>query len=511
MMNVQQTHHRVHTELEQEIVRFTIGNGFGLYESYANDVPISIKQKCDFEMKTQGAVRVAYGKEYLAAEQELGQDVARSIGGVLHYHESTFGGITHWTPNVYYRADKHYYIGQKFLRRVKTLCFDIDQKMSVNQVLFAFEQLEVNCRPYLILSTPKGVQFFVSYEEAWFGSEKAITYAKNIALQLKKVISDLLPIDEAKDVFGWSRFPREETVMYFEPTNTWNNEEAKEWLAEQNLTNSKVFSNGGYLTQRAGIVLRETGEVGMRNKILVQLAVMAKMDGLSIEEAEGLLLDWNAKMDVPLRLNEVKSPLRTVYRSDYKLDFDFIEEVTGFRPRAIRFVKHKKNRENRKYDHKFELVNDIQSHFKKVLPEGEGNGLPLEISSRQLAESIFGEAKKHKSVTRALEVLHEADKSIVVRKKVDRNGTPLKGRNAGYLVYRTQDLVTVIRQAKQAKSALLIGLVYRAATFAQKHQETFVSKAKHSTDFNVPIAYKVSTRTLHVNQAYLDTLPVRNG
>ncbi|TCI25316.1 hypothetical protein EVJ32_10985 [Exiguobacterium sp. SH5S4] len=508
MLNIQSNHHRVHTKLEQEIVRFIIGDGFGLYESYANDVPVSIKQKCDFEMKTQGAVRVAYGKEYLGTDQEFGQDIARSIGGVLHYHESSFGGVTHWTPNVYYRADKHHFIAQQYLRRVKTLCFDVDQKMSVNQILFAFEQLDVNCSPFLILSTPKGVQFFVSYGEAWFGSEKAITYSKSIASQLKKVVSDLLPIDDAKDVFGWARFPREETVMYFDPSNTWNNSEAKEWFAEQNVMNKKLFAHGGYLTQRAGIILQETGEVGMRNKVLVQLGIMAKMDGLSLGEAEEIALNWNAKLDIPLRRNAVTSPLRTVFRSDYKLDFNFIESVTGHRPRAIRFVKHKKSRDVRSYDHKHELVHDIQSHFEKVLPEGEGESMPLEVSTRQLADTLFGEVKKHTSITRALEALHKADSRFVVRKKVDRNGKPLRGRGAGYLVYRTQDLLNMIKEAKQMKKQLLTSLVYRAATFAERHHETYTSKTKDSLEINVPIANKVSTRTLPMNTQYLEIIPL---
>lgn len=508
MGNALKTVHRVHTSLEEKVVRHIIGDGFGLYESYANDIPISIKQKCDFELKTQGAVRVAYDKKYIGEEQEIGQDIARSIGGVLHYHESSFGGVSHWTPNIYARADHHSYISTNNLRRVQTICFDIDQKMSVQQILFAFEYMGFDFLPFLILSTPKGVQFFVRFEEAWYG-EKGINYAKDIANRLKKEMN-VLPIDTGKEVFGWARFPREETIMYFEPSNVWNCEEAKEWHSEFRVDRFRT-GKSMYTKQAWYNELKKYGEVGNRNSIILQLASANCKDEIPFEDALEEILAWNNALSVSQKPSEVIRTVRSSYDvGGYWFDTDMIEDFTGFSVVTKGWYKHKKTREQRKYDHKHELVDDLtssfKSHFEKVSPEGEGEVMPLEVTSRQLAQNLFGEVKKHKSITRALEAIHNAPSGFVVRKKKDANGNALKGRGAGYLVYRTQDLINTIRRAKQVKTMLLTSLVYRAATFAEKHQEQYVSKSKYTPELMCQLPIKVSTRTLTVYEQYLEIL-----
>lgn len=480
--------YRIPAQIEEEVVRLIIGDGFGLYESYANDIPVSIKQKCDFEMKTQGAVRVAYGKEYLSANQQVGQDVARSFGGIMHYHQSSVSGVTHWTPNVYARADHHSHVSTDNLRRVQTICFDIDQKMSVQQILFAFDYMGLDFHPFLILSTPKGVQFFVRFDEAWYG-EKGVNYVKDIANRLKKEM--ILPIDTGKDVFGWARFPRKESILYFEPTNVWPCENAKEWYGEQK---SDRFRSGKsmYTQQKWYAELKKCAEVGRRNDVTLELAIANYRDNVGLEEALEEILVWNSSLDVPETQNRVIQTVKTVYKKGYWFNTKLIKDYTGLSVQTRGWHKHKKSREQRKYDHKDELMSDLLLHLDMQL-----TGQHMETSSRKLAEDLFGEVKKHKSITRVLGDLNKSNSGFVVRKKKDSNGNVLKGRNAGYLVYRTQDLINIIKTAKQEKSSLMLSLVYRASTYAEKHHETFVSKAKHTVDLMCQLPIKVSTRHMY--------------
>ena len=245
---------RQHSYLEQEVLETIFGRGIGLYDNYANNVPRSIKQKCDFELKTQGSIRVAYSKESIFDLSLGGQDIARSIQGVLHYHNNSHSGVTHFTPNTYYKAVKPSDIADENLRRVRTFGFDIDQKTSVQQILFAFEVAGIPCKPTLILKTPKGVQFFVVFadNEAWYGSASAVQYAKAIGEAIRSSLyEEGLPIDLNNSLFGWARFPREETIMYFEKKNVWSKDEATEWFQELGLKRGNASVNGSWLTSKA--------------------------------------------------------------------------------------------------------------------------------------------------------------------------------------------------------------------------------------------------------------------
>lgn len=460
MFNLHKKTHRLASQSEREAVTFIIGQGMGLYDAYANDVPKSIKNKCDFEIKTQGAVRVAYSKESIMNEALNGQDIARSRNGILHYHESSFNGVTHWTPNVYYKAVKASDIADANLRRVRTYGFDIDQKTSVQQVLFAFEMAGLPCKPSMILETPKGVQFFVIFEEkeAWYGSSKAIEYAKAIGEAIRNSLAEQgLQIDMNNSLFGWSRFPREETIMYFEKENAWTKAEAIEWFSELGLKRGKSFMNGKWLGSEAGRALWNTNEKGSRNEVLFQLSVMAKQDGHDVEDALEMLLKRNQESEQPLGVRRLNKTVKSAFKREYFVSADKVEMLCGVRPKLRGFYKHKKTKEERSYEKTEELVDRTIEHLEKRLPVGEGES--LSISASQLANEMNESKTQVKSLTRAFKQVPKS--KFIIRKKRDANGNVLKGRTAGFVIFRTQDFIQFLADAKNSIQGAPTSMVYR--------------------------------------------------
>lgn len=96
----------------------------------------------------------------------------------------------------------------------------------------------IPCKPTLILKTLKGVQFFDVFadNEAWYGSAAAIQYDKAIGEAIRfSLYEQGLQIDLNNSLFGWVRFPREETIMYFDKGNVWSKDIATEWFQELGL------------------------------------------------------------------------------------------------------------------------------------------------------------------------------------------------------------------------------------------------------------------------------------
>lgn len=452
--------YRVAAPIEQEIVRFIIGRGKGLYEAFANDIPKDIKNKCDYVMKTQGAVRVAYSKEAISNEMMNGQNIARSLNGILHYHERSFNGVTHWTPNTYYKAVHASDIADEKLRRVRTYGFDIDQKTSVQQVLFAFEMAGIPCKPALILETPKGVQFFVVFEEqeAWYGSAKAIAYAKAIGEAIRMALAEQgLQIDLNNSIFGWSRFPREETIMYFEKENAWTKVEAVEWFSELDVKRGKSFMNGKWLSSQSGKALWSTNEKGSRNEALFELSVMAKLDGYEFEDALEMLQERNQESEQPLGCRRLVKTVKSAFKKDYSINPNRVELICGVRPQFRGYYKHKKSKEERTYEKTQELADRTIEHLEKRLPVGEGEG--LSISASELAKEMNQAKTQVKSLTRAFKQIPKS--KFVIRKKKDANGNVLKGRSAGFVIYRTQDFLQILADAKKSLQSAPASVVYR--------------------------------------------------
>ncbi|WP_026826939.1 primase C-terminal domain-containing protein [Exiguobacterium artemiae] len=459
---------RQHSYLEQEVLETIFGRGIGLYDNYANNVPRSIKQKCDFELKTQGSIRVAYSKESIFDLSLGGQDIARSIQGVLHYHNNSHSGVTHFTPNTYYKAVKPSDIADENLRRVRTFGFDIDQKTSVQQILFAFEVAGIPCKPTLILKTSKGVQFFVVFadNEAWYGSVSAIQYAKAIGEAIRSSLYEQgLPIDLNNALFGWARFPREETIMYFEKENVWSKDEATEWFQELGLKRGNASVNGSWLTSKAGRALWNTDEKGTRNMAAFELSVMAKRDGYELEDTLLMMKERNAVATYPIGNRRLEKAVRSAYKKDYFVRPDVVEMICGVRPQLRGYYKHKKSKEERAYEKIEELVERTIDHLEKRLPVGEGSS--LSISASQLAEEMNHEKAQVKSLTRAFKKVSKS--KFIIRKKRDLKGNVVKGRYAGFVIYRTQDFMLEISSQKQ-KIQLPVG-TYNVLCALEKTKE----------------------------------------
>jgi len=463
--------HRVAAQIEKEVVNFIIGKA--LYKAYANDVARNVKYQCDVILKTHGAVRVAYSKEALSNAMLNGQNTARSINGIFSFHERSFTGITHWTPNTYLHAVNASDITDEKLRSVRTYGFDIDQKTSVQQVLFAFEMAGIPCKPSLILKTPKGVQFFVVFKEsdAWYGSEKAISYAKAIGEAIRMALVEQgLQIDLNNSIFGWSRFPREETIMYFDKENAWTKEEAVEWFSELDMKRGKSFMNGKWLSSQSGRALWNTNEKGSRNEALFELSVMAKLDGYEFEDALEMLQERNQESEQPIGCRRLVKTVKSAFKKDYNVNSNKVELICGVRPQLRGYYKHKKSKENRTYEKTQELAERTIEHLEKRLPVGEGEG--LSISASELAKEMNQAKTQVKSLTRAFKQIPKS--KFVIRKKKDANGNVLKGRSAGFVIYRTQDFLQILADAKKSLQSAPASVIYRIE--ATKSNKEFRSK-----------------------------------
>lgn len=461
---------RQHSYQEEEVLKTIFG--LGLYENYANDVDRSKKQKADFESKTHGSVRVAYSKESIYDLSLGGQDIARSIQGILHYHNNSLTGLTHITPNTYYQAVNPSSIADENLRRVKTFGFDIDQKTSVQQILFAFEVAGIPCKPTLILKTPKGVQFFVMFadNEAWYGSVAAIQYAKAIGEAIRSSLYEQgLQIDLNNSLFGWARFPREETIMYFEKENVWSKDEATEWFQELSVQRFNGSVNGSWLTSKAGRALWNTDEKGTRNMAIFELSVMAKLDGFELEDTLLMMKERNVEATYPIGNRRLEKAVKSAYKKDYFVRPDVVEMICGVRPQFRGYYKHKKSKEERAYEKIEELVERTIDHLEKRLPVGEGSS--LSISASQLAEEMNHEKAQVKSLTRAFKKVSKS--KFIIRKKRDFKGNVVKGRYAGFVIYRTQDFMLEI--SKQKQKIQLPGETYNALC-ALKETKEYTSK-----------------------------------
>lgn len=472
--------YRIHSEREEKAVRLLLGEGKGLYEAYAGDIPDDVRQKCDHTYKTQGAVRVAYGKEYLASESGEGQDIARSIGGVLHYHEASWQGVTHWTPNVYMQAVTPADIRDDNLRRVRTFRFDIDEKRTRQQVLAAFLEADVPCRPALILDTPRGVQAFVVLDDAFYGSEGAIRLARAIAIATRDALAETgLPVDMHCPTFGWSRFPREEAIRHLDEGALWSKDEAVDWFLETRTTIEGLMGTSGkYQDMPVWGALWATDTVGTRNAATFWLAVMARKDGLSRRQAMRRLQARNRGTTNPLTAREVEKAVLSAYRKDYEPSASQLQALCGERPVRNGYKKHRRPREERVNEHLDEFIARLLDHLDERLPVGEG-GAMLETSARTLCREMHdGDVSQLTTMTKALRALHRHGFRVEPIRNAD--GTVRRGRGAGYRICRLASLVSRVRDMKREGMACPPSLQYRAMTFAPRHAEHYERVAKRA-------------------------------
>ena len=170
-------------------------------------------------------------------------------------------------------------------------------------------------------------------QEAWYGSAKAIAYAKAIGEAIRMALAEQgLQIDLNNSIFGWSRFPREETIMYFEKENAWTKVEAIEWFSELDVKRGKSFMNGKWLSSQSGKALWNTNEKGSRNEALFELSVMAKLDGYEFEDALEMLQERNQESEQPLGCRRLVKTVKSAFKKDYSINPNRVELICGVRP-----------------------------------------------------------------------------------------------------------------------------------------------------------------------------------
>lgn len=312
-------------------------------------------------------------------------------------------GLSHWTPNIYRcfsytNSSKRYVKGheENNIAQVNTFVVDIDTtKNTVQDILMACIDNSIG-RPTLIVKTTRGYQVYFVLDKPIFFSNKnnfkiskiAKRISKNIKSSLNKVDADLYCND-----FGFFRIPNSRNIVWIDEAATYNFDTLLNWsMRYDDDRGSNLFTvfSGTRLPEgvKAATSLSDwfnalihttnikggKGQIG-RNNAMFTISLICLNEGKTEEETLNLLDEFNARLDYPLTISEVKSTVKSAFsgkyngaQKDYVLQLleQYVPNSSSFNVKLSNFrgwYKHKKARSERVRSHLFEWETDLINYI----------------------------------------------------------------------------------------------------------------------------------------------------
>ncbi|MFJ7747510.1 primase C-terminal domain-containing protein [Peribacillus sp. NPDC097295] len=410
-----------------EIMQFMTHNSLFLYKKKGSSAPID--RRAAYEAREgsnphmKGAVFVSPSKTDLTEGKGY---VVTSYETLQEKHQK----LTHWTPNTY-RGGTYYDFKKRLikghtrenLKQVNVIGFDIDTKeVDLYALYLGCEELGLP-RPNLLLETPRGFQVFYVLATPFYIHKnqdyKSLRVAERLSDNVRKAVSQYVPVDKNCVPFGFYRIPREDNVLDFfdEPANT---RELLSWSKQYEEQEKRSFLRVVYDKHDATFDLTssdwyralilstgiDTGhQSASRNNALLTLALANYASGRPLEEAYDELDQFNSQLAHPLRKGEFERTLKSAYSGKYKgVKRSYVEGLLElWTDGQVQFqgkegwYKFKKPREERVRSHYDEREEDILAHLTKhtdpETPFLEGS-LPMLAKTFGMAVSTLKEVLK---------------------------------------------------------------------------------------------------------------------
>lgn len=397
-----------------EIIQFMTHNSLLLFDPKHSKASITqlneYKESLKKERYKKGIIFVSPSKDELMEGKGI---IITSYEGL----NKKINQLSHWTPNIYTHGT---YVDFKKriikghtndnLKQVNVVAMDIDTKdIDLYPIFIGCDEVGLP-RPNVLLETPKGFQIFWVLERPFYANRntafKGISTVEKIAYNMRKALSNYLPIDMACSNFGFYRIPNEHNVIYFDDCPA-NNDSLKAWSIKQSKENNRahlslVVNNDesqekAIHTEWYNALINSTeiapGEfVSGRNNTLFTLALANYQSGVSFEAAYNTLDQFNSQLDYPLSIQEFNRTIKSAYSGRYdgpsKEYVEFLIErwtdsKVKYKSNFKGWYKFKKNREDRVRSHYSEWEEDLFKFLEKHTNEEQPF---LEISMQQLSK-----------------------------------------------------------------------------------------------------------------------------
>lgn len=301
--------------------------------------------------------------------------------------------ISHFTPNVFrrfsYTSEKRKMIKgfeEENLQQINTFVIDIDTKdYSTNEILLACIDNSIG-EPTLILESDRGYQVYFALTKPIFISNKnqfrSIKVVKRISENLKRSLASV-EADMYCNDFGFFRTPNNRNVKWFNELATYDPATLIAWsqrkdadqgrelyvVPQKTTSPSLLNADWFYKLIKTTDVKGQKGQIG-RNNVLFTLALVCYQDGRDQAYAFDLLDEYNSKLRVPLKFQDINTILESAYSGRYHgPKKEYVEQLLALYASSemdmpVSFgqsvwYKHKKAREDRERSHFDEWEEDI--------------------------------------------------------------------------------------------------------------------------------------------------------
>ncbi len=315
--------------------------------------------------------------------------------------------ISHWTPNVYswggyIDPNRKHVMGffEENLQQINTFVIDFDcSKESVSSDDILVAGLELNTVPTLILETPNGYQAYFVLDQPSYISKanefKSLRTNKAIVRSLKVAFSkEIEGVDFGCNPFGIFRFPREDNIVYYDPTNLFDFKKLMAWSMkisddqkqERQLLQKDNFRNADFKQTKTSWfrsllnVKTIKGGKGLlgRNSAIFTASLACYSSKMEKEDCIDLMDEFNTFLANPLSDREVKKIVRSAYSGRYSgasaQYIQVLEEQWGIsqnRSESLnkgvwyKFAKPREEREKTHYsEYRLDLIHLIEQKTK---------------------------------------------------------------------------------------------------------------------------------------------------
>ncbi|HFQ3804563.1 TPA: primase C-terminal domain-containing protein [Enterococcus faecium] len=427
------------------------------------------------------------------------EHMADGMGVVITSEEAVSANknqFSHWTPNVY-RYGKYsdqYRLfptghGEDNLRQINTFYIDVDTldpNFKYGELIL--DSFEMGFMPTMVLKSPRGYQFFYVLEKPAYVNKntdfKVIDCAKRISKNLRDFFSKKgYPVDLNANHFGITRIPADDSILYFEADQRYSFKEWIDWSINYEFENMPKKNNVYQLKSKREFrqvddpwfrmllfsekIRGQKGVMG-RNNVIFTLSLAYYSSGYEIDECELTMLEFNDRLQSPLRNRELTKIIKSAYSGKYQaadrkkiiilcqewVDVSLGEDqLFAKRPGLYKF---KKDRSVRKYSHLHEWAGDLLAY----LDEHSYTHKPYIITTKKdIRESL---KIPERSLDKVLKHLKKENK-IYFRVR--------SGRNGGITLASVKALMsTIIRVKKEVQEAYFIAI---SEAFGLKHTEVY--------------------------------------
>jgi Primase C terminal 1 (PriCT-1). len=310
--------------------------------------------------------------------------------------------FSHWTPNVYrygtYVDDNRSIPSghkESNLRQINTFVIDFDvpagEKMGYQDILVA--ALDLGFMPTMILKSPGGYQaYFVLESPAYVTAKsnfKVVNVAKKISENLRNCFAKSLPVDLTCNHFGIARFPRQDTVVFYEPDYRYSFESWLNWSMKQSeyhVPAKKKWHLSLVPGKRKGQVsekwfdlllnskkIEGTKNLKGRNNVIFTLSLAYFSSGYEKETCLYNMQEFNERLESPVGDRELIKIVNSAYSGEYAgarksyvrlLIRNWVSESLSDDQLFSRgWYKFKKARDQRKNSHLEEWKEDLLAYL----------------------------------------------------------------------------------------------------------------------------------------------------